>query len=64
MTGDRNTTLTEWVFPALEKKPRTHPKYAEIQQHFGLSGTEMAIIYDPSSMLLKLTSLMQRMILC
>lgn len=56
----RNTTLTEWVFPALEKKPRLHPKYLEIQQHFGLSGTEMSLIYDPNSMLLKLTTLMQR----
>lgn len=42
------------------KKPRNHPKYAEIQQHFGLSGAEMGIIYDPNSMLMKLTALMQR----
>lgn len=55
-----NVTLAEWVKPAMAKKPRNHPKYAEIQQHFGLSGAEMSIIFDPNSMLLKLTALMQR----
>ncbi len=56
-----NATLIEWVKPAMDKKPRNHPKYAEIQQHFGLSSTEMSLIYDPNSMLIKLTALMQHL---
>ena len=56
-----NVTLKEWIKPAMDKKPRDNPKYAEIQQHFGLSGTEMSLIYDSNSMLIKLTALIQRM---
>lgn len=44
----------------MDKKIKNNTMYIELQQHFGLSGTEMAIIYDPNSMLMKLVALMQR----
>jgi len=55
-----NVTLVEWIKPAMEKKPRNNPMYSEIQNHFGLTSQEMATIFDPNSMLIKLTALMQR----
>lgn len=52
-------TLKEWLNPTTVKPPRSHPKYTELMNYFGLTPDEMNSIYQANSVLQMLASLGQ-----
>jgi len=53
-----NITLSIWILPTLQKKPSSHQNYNKIMQHFGIDPSLMAKLFDPNSMLMRLSLLM------